>query len=65
MTEAELLAWQARIENQLADLQQRVDNLQQQVDNRTAFNNGLAFKLNKVLFDLKRLTERGENQSAS
>lgn len=65
MTEAEFIARLAATDKQLADLQQRIDRLQQQVDNRTAFNNGLAHKLNKVLFDMKRLTERSENQSAS
>lgn len=63
MTEAEFIAWQARVDKQLADLQQRIDSLQQQVDNRDSFNNSLAFKMNKVLFDMKRLTERNESAS--
>jgi len=51
-------------EERLATCEAEIAALQQQVDNRDAFNNSLAFKMNKALFDLKRLTER-DNESTS
>jgi peptidoglycan hydrolase CwlO-like protein len=55
----------AACEAEIKALQARVNTLQQMIDNRDAFNNSLAFNVNRLLHEMSRLRERDDNEATS